>query len=43
LVESEEHAKDHRAKAEQVDGIYMTMDQAIYSIPVVQSALFAFK
>ena len=25
-----------------VDGIYMTLDQAVYAIPIAQSALFAF-
>ena len=31
------------SKTEQVKGLYLTMDQAVYSIPISQGALFAFK
>ena len=40
---SEENARKHRSMGEQVDGLYLTMDQAVYSIPITQSALFAFE
>jgi hypothetical protein len=38
---SEEHAKEHLSKTEQVNGLYLTLDQAVYSIPISQGALFA--
>jgi hypothetical protein len=40
---SEEHAREHLSRSEQVKGLYLTMDQAVYSIPISQGALFAFK
>jgi hypothetical protein len=40
---SEEHAREYRASAVLVDGVYLTLAQAAYAIPITQSALFAFR
>jgi hypothetical protein len=40
---SEEHAREHRAGADQVDGIYETLEQSRYATPIIQGALFAFE
>lgn len=39
---SEEHARAFRAAEEQVDGLYLTLEQSAYSTPIVQGGLFAF-
>jgi len=39
---SEEHAREFRARNDQVDGVYLTMDQSAYSTRIAQGALFAF-
>lgn len=39
---SEEHARDFRESRDQVDGVYLTMDQSAYSTRIAQGALFAF-
>lgn len=39
---SEEHAREFRESTDQVDGVYLTMDQSAYSTRIAQGALFAF-
>ena len=39
---SEEHAREYRKQKTLVDGIYLTMEQSVYAIPIAQSALFGF-
>ena len=38
---SEEHARNFRAKHQQPDGLYLTMEQAAFSERIAQSGLFA--
>jgi amino-acid N-acetyltransferase len=40
---SEEHARDYRAGADQPNGIYLTLEQIVFSTPIVQGGLFAFE
>jgi ABC-type arginine/histidine transport system permease subunit len=40
---SEEHAREFRAEADHVDGVFLTLQQSAYSTQIVQGALFAFK
>jgi Alkylmercury lyase len=39
---SEEHARKYRLERNQIDGLYLTLEQAAYAIPITQAALFAF-
>jgi len=39
---SEAHARLHRLQAEQVNGVYLTLEQCAYTTPVTQGTLFAF-
>jgi hypothetical protein len=39
---SEEHAREYRTGAHQVDGEYLTLEQMAYLIPINQGSLFAF-
>jgi hypothetical protein len=40
---SEEHAREFRASRKQVDGLFLTLDQAGYSTRIAQGALFGFR
>jgi hypothetical protein len=40
---SEEHAREYRMSQQQVDGVYLTLDQIAYSTRIAQSALFGFE
>jgi hypothetical protein len=40
---SEEHAREYRAAAERVNGVFLTLEQSTYATPIVQGALFAFE
>ena len=40
---SEEHARKFRESRDQVDGVYLTLDQSAYSTRIAQGALFAFQ
>jgi hypothetical protein len=40
---SEEHAREHRMQVQQVNGIYLTLEQVAYMTPITQGALFAFR
>ena len=40
---SEEHAREYRAGAKQVNGVYLTVEQCAYMTPITQGALFAFR
>jgi hypothetical protein len=39
---SEEHAREFRKDRDQVDGVYLTLEQSAYSTRIAQGALFAF-
>jgi hypothetical protein len=40
---SEEHARDYRTEVNQVEGLFLTLEQSAFSTRIVQGALFAFK
>ncbi len=39
---SEEHARQYREHRDQIDGVYLTLDQSAFSTRIAQGALFAF-
>jgi hypothetical protein len=39
---SEEHAREFRRSKRQVEGVYLTLEQSVYSTRIAQGALFAF-
>jgi hypothetical protein len=39
---SEEHASKYRENNDQLDGVYLTLEQSVYATRIAQGALFAF-